>query len=445
MFPQTASPSTFSTFDEFDPFSCHSSAVGLPDHLISNNNKLEANLPPLTPIAAEDAPPCRANNSGDQEFLVDQSLEGPELVSSPELCSSEGEASDEGIFVLDSDSTLLPIPFRRSTSEVGTQKGFRSLDLSDRGCPQDPGNDFSLSLAFDVGGVGDAIDGKENLHVDEWFGSMKTSAGDREDKLRDRVFINDRPYGSPATPPSCSSLLHKGHQTEGGSWTSSEPEWNPEWNLPKLQPKSSSDFEEDDNPLLFNDFDRTSSMSDSLEEAESELPATFPREMEEMEDDSPAARNHNVPVVKPEKISPPEKPPDKPRRGRPPKHLKNAVQPKPKLAPNAPKDPNHPDNQIVTGIYTRAERREKIRLFREKKKRRDFSKKIAYACRKKFADDRPRVGGRFVPMENAKSHKANEAKKKKKLMLQARLSKTQIQLFNARKITVTVTPDSPTF
>jgi hypothetical protein len=436
MFPQTASPSTFSTFDESDQFSRYSP----PDHLItiSNNNKLEANLPPLIPIAAEDAPPCRANNSGDQEFLVDQSPEGPELLSSPELCSSEGEGSDEGSFVLDSGSTLLPIPFRRSTSEVGTKKGFCSLDLFDGGYPQDLGNDVSPSLAFDVGGVDDAIDGKENLHVDEWFGSMmKTSAGDREDKLRDPVFINDRRYGSPATPPSCFSLLHKGHQTEGGSWTSSEPEWN----LPKLQQKSSSDFEEDDNPLLFNGFQRTSSMSDSPEEAESELPATFPREMEEMEDDSPAARKHNEPVVKPEKISPPEKP----RRGRPPKHLKNAVQPKPKLAPNAPKDPNHPDNQIVTGIYTRAERREKIRLFREKKKRRDFSKKIAYTCRKTFADNRPRVGGRFVPMENAKSHKANEAKKKKKLMLQARLSKTQIQLFNARKITVTVTPDSPTF
>jgi len=54
----------------------------------------------------------------------------------------------------------------------------------------------------------------------------------------------------------------------------------------------------------------------------------------------------------------------------------------------------------TTGIYSRAERRAKLERYRAKKNRRTFSKKILYACRKSFADSRPRVGGRFVPLKD---------------------------------------------
>lgn len=55
---------------------------------------------------------------------------------------------------------------------------------------------------------------------------------------------------------------------------------------------------------------------------------------------------------------------------------------------------------IRVGIYTRAERQAKLDRYRAKKNRRTFSKKILYACRKSFADSRPRVGGRFVPLKD---------------------------------------------
>lgn len=57
-------------------------------------------------------------------------------------------------------------------------------------------------------------------------------------------------------------------------------------------------------------------------------------------------------------------------------------------------------NEIVVGTYTRAERAEKIARYREKRARRKWTKKIMYDCRKSFADNRPRVGGRFIKMKN---------------------------------------------
>jgi hypothetical protein len=54
------------------------------------------------------------------------------------------------------------------------------------------------------------------------------------------------------------------------------------------------------------------------------------------------------------------------------------------------------DNVISIGIYTRAERLLKIKRYRLKKRK--FSTEITYECRSKFAKNRPREGGRFIPI-----------------------------------------------
>ena len=48
------------------------------------------------------------------------------------------------------------------------------------------------------------------------------------------------------------------------------------------------------------------------------------------------------------------------------------------------------------GTLSQEERRLKVQKFLEKRKRRNFKKKISYMCRKKVADQRIRVKGRFV-------------------------------------------------
>jgi hypothetical protein len=55
-------------------------------------------------------------------------------------------------------------------------------------------------------------------------------------------------------------------------------------------------------------------------------------------------------------------------------------------------------NEVVIGIYSRSQREEKILRYREKRAQRVWQKKILYSCRKNFADQRPRVGGRFIKM-----------------------------------------------
>lgn len=49
-------------------------------------------------------------------------------------------------------------------------------------------------------------------------------------------------------------------------------------------------------------------------------------------------------------------------------------------------------------IYTSKERAYVVRRYLEKKKRRKFKRVIRYQCRKRFADKRPRIGGRFVKL-----------------------------------------------
>jgi hypothetical protein len=67
----------------------------------------------------------------------------------------------------------------------------------------------------------------------------------------------------------------------------------------------------------------------------------------------------------------------------------------PQLIQNQPKATfNYSKSKI--GTLSQEERRQKVQKFLEKRKRRNFKKKISYMCRKKVADQRVRVKGRFV-------------------------------------------------
>lgn len=66
-----------------------------------------------------------------------------------------------------------------------------------------------------------------------------------------------------------------------------------------------------------------------------------------------------------------------------------------------PAEPDKPDRMI--GGITASERRQKISLYLEKRRKRSFAKKVAYDCRKKVADQRIRVKGRFVTRTQALS------------------------------------------
>ena len=68
-------------------------------------------------------------------------------------------------------------------------------------------------------------------------------------------------------------------------------------------------------------------------------------------------------------------------------------------------------NEVVIGIYTRAERQAKIARYREKRANRQWQKKILYGCRKSFADNRPRIGGRFIKMKTAEGEDAKTGAK----------------------------------
>jgi hypothetical protein len=54
------------------------------------------------------------------------------------------------------------------------------------------------------------------------------------------------------------------------------------------------------------------------------------------------------------------------------------------------------ENTKKIGSYSPAARKLRIQKFHEKRKNRTWKKSIKYDCRKKLADDRPRIKGRFV-------------------------------------------------
>ncbi|CAG9310331.1 unnamed protein product [Blepharisma stoltei] len=56
------------------------------------------------------------------------------------------------------------------------------------------------------------------------------------------------------------------------------------------------------------------------------------------------------------------------------------------------------------GTLTYRERQEKIKKYIEKRRKRSWNKKIAYDCRKKVADNRLRVKGRFVAKDKASGY-----------------------------------------
>lgn len=59
------------------------------------------------------------------------------------------------------------------------------------------------------------------------------------------------------------------------------------------------------------------------------------------------------------------------------------------------------DDMITIGQYTKAVRRAKILRYKQKKQMRPSERKVLYKCRKRFAENRPRIGGRFVKMKNS--------------------------------------------
>lgn len=82
-----------------------------------------------------------------------------------------------------------------------------------------------------------------------------------------------------------------------------------------------------------------------------------------------------------------------------PKKYENNLLPKPKIQYSQTKK---------IGTLTYEERRQKILKFLEKRKRRNFNKKISYVCRKRVADDRIRIKGRFVTKVQADALKGLE-------------------------------------
>lgn len=60
---------------------------------------------------------------------------------------------------------------------------------------------------------------------------------------------------------------------------------------------------------------------------------------------------------------------------------------------------NDPDYMI--GSYSIPDRRQRIKKYIEKKRKRTYTKRVNYDCRKRVAEKRVRIKGRFVTKEQA--------------------------------------------
>lgn len=62
---------------------------------------------------------------------------------------------------------------------------------------------------------------------------------------------------------------------------------------------------------------------------------------------------------------------------------------------------------LTTSDLKTEQRQQKLSRYREKKSKRNFGRKIKYACRKALADSQPRVRGRFAKTEECETRNAN--------------------------------------
>ncbi|OVA11331.1 CCT domain [Macleaya cordata] len=63
------------------------------------------------------------------------------------------------------------------------------------------------------------------------------------------------------------------------------------------------------------------------------------------------------------------------------------------------------ERPLTIGNYTIEERKQKLSRYRKKRTKRNFGRKIKYACRKALADSQPRVRGRFAKTEEIEASK----------------------------------------
>ncbi|KAF3776940.1 Zinc finger protein CONSTANS-LIKE 4 [Nymphaea thermarum] len=67
------------------------------------------------------------------------------------------------------------------------------------------------------------------------------------------------------------------------------------------------------------------------------------------------------------------------------------------------------ERPLTIGNYTIEERKQRLHRYRNKKTKRNFNRKIKYACRKALADSQPRIRGRFAKTEDSESSKASSS------------------------------------
>ena len=65
-------------------------------------------------------------------------------------------------------------------------------------------------------------------------------------------------------------------------------------------------------------------------------------------------------------------------------------------------------SQAYGGFFYQMSRKDRVKRYLDKKKRRKYDKRVRYASRKAYAEIRPRVGGRFVKAEKIKINEVED-------------------------------------